>query len=135
MPSASRLLPGATDALCKVLRRAVSVYDAAVRAVNLSSVDLNLLVVFDTIMAERNVSRAAARLHLTQSAVSHSLTRLRTIIGDALFVRTPGGMVPTPLAESISGRVHAALGEIQGVLTPDSAFEPAHSTQRFMLGM
>jgi DNA-binding transcriptional LysR family regulator len=135
MASTSRRLPRAAVTLGEVLPHAVSVYDAAVRAVNLSSVDLNLLVVFDTIMAERNVSRAAARLHLTQSAVSHSLTRLRTIVGDALFVRTPGGMVPTALAESISGRVHAALGEIQGVLTPGSAFEPSRSTQRFTLGM
>jgi DNA-binding transcriptional LysR family regulator len=101
----------------------------------LSSVDLNLLVVFDTIMAERSVSRAADRLHLTQSAVSHALNRLRGILDDELFVRTPTGMVPTSQAESIAGGIHAALRDIQGVLTPGSAFEPSRSEQRFTLGM
>jgi DNA-binding transcriptional LysR family regulator len=105
------------------------------KGLNLSSVDLNLLVVFDTIMAERSVSRAAERLHLTQSAVSHALTRLRTILGDELFIRGPAGMLPTALAETISGRVRAALREIQGVLSQEEAFDPAKSTHRFTLGM
>jgi DNA-binding transcriptional LysR family regulator len=106
-----------------------------VQALNLSTVDLNLLVVFDTILAERSVSRAAERLHLTQSAVSHALTRLRVIMDDELFIRAPTGMLPTALAAAISGRVRAALREIQGVLTREDAFDPAKSTHRFTLGM
>jgi DNA-binding transcriptional LysR family regulator len=103
--------------------------------VTLSSVDLNLLVVFDAILTERSVSRAAERLRLTQSAVSHALARLRGIMGDELFIRTPLGMQPTILAESLSGRVHAVLSDIRGILTPDGAFDPGRSTQRFRLGM
>jgi DNA-binding transcriptional LysR family regulator len=106
-----------------------------VHPVALSSVDLNLLVVFDAVMAEGSVSRAATRLHVTQSAVSHALARLRIIMGDALFVSTPKGMRPTALAESISGRVHAALSDIRAILTPESAFDPLRSTQRLTLGM
>ncbi len=75
-------------------------------------------------MAERSVSRAALRLRLTQSAV-----------GDALFIRTPKGIKPTTLAESISGRVHTALSDIRGILTPESVFEPSRTKQRFKLGM
>jgi DNA-binding transcriptional LysR family regulator len=106
-----------------------------VRPLKLSSVDLNLLVVFDTIMAERSVSRAAERLHLSQSAVSHALTRLRALLDDALFVRSPTGMQPTPYAESIATRIRTALDDIQDVLTPEDAFEPGRSTQRFTVAM
>ncbi|MDI7046666.1 LysR family transcriptional regulator, partial [Escherichia coli] len=62
---------------------------------NILSVDLNLLKVFDAIYVERSVSRAAVRLDLTQPSVSHGLTRLRTLFGDPLFVRLHGGVEPT----------------------------------------
>jgi DNA-binding transcriptional LysR family regulator len=103
------------------------------QSLSLATVDLNLLVVFDTIMTERSVSRAAERLHLTQSAVSHALTRLRALMEDELFIRVAAGMLPTALAESISGRVRAALREIQGVLTRENSFDPSTSTHRFTL--
>jgi DNA-binding transcriptional LysR family regulator len=101
----------------------------------LSSVDLNLLLVFEAILKERSVSRAAERLNLTQSAVSHSLARLRALMDDPLFVRSRRGMEPTSFAESIAGRVTGVLGEIRGILASERAFEPASSTQRFTIGM
>src|SRR6266581_4076153 len=68
----------------------------ATAAVKLGAIDLNLLVVFDAVMQERSVTRAGRRLGLSQPAMSHALTRLRHMLKDELFVRSPGGMVPTP---------------------------------------
>ena len=67
---------------------------------NIRSVDLNLLPVFEAVYEERNLSRAAVRLAMTQSAVSHAVTRLRTLFRDNLFVRQSRGVVPTPIARS-----------------------------------
>ena len=64
----------------------------------LPKVDLNLFVVFDTVYTERNLTRAARILHITQPAVSNALKRLRAAFGDPLFVRTPRGVAPTPVA-------------------------------------
>lgn len=101
----------------------------------LSAVDLNLLLIFEAILKERSVSRAAERLNLTQSAVSHSLARLRAMMDDPLFVRTRRGMEPTSFSESIASRVTGVLGEIRGIFTSERDFEPAQSTQRFTIGM
>ncbi|WP_198351109.1 LysR family transcriptional regulator [Flavisphingomonas formosensis] len=105
------------------------------REVNLSAIDLNLLVVFEAILAEQSVSGAARRVHLTQSAVSHALGRLRHLVGDPLFLRTPQGMVPTAHAQAIAPRIRNALGEIQQALYPEDSFDPAQSTDRFRIGM
>ena len=67
-------------------------------APKLAALDLNLLVVFDAIMRDRSVTRAGQRLGLSQPAMSHALTRLRHMLKDELFVRSPNGMVPTPRA-------------------------------------
>jgi hypothetical protein len=67
----------------------------------LGAIDLNLLVVFDAIMMERSVTRAGQRLGLSQPAISHALTRLRHMLRDELFVRSPNGMMPTPRAEQL----------------------------------
>src|SRR5712671_4611110 len=67
--------------------------------VNLRSLDFNLLVVFDAVMQDRSVTRAATRLNVAQPTVSHALTRLRSALKDDLFIRTPEGMAPTPKAE------------------------------------
>ena len=92
--------------------------------------DLNLLRVFDVLLEERNVTRAGARLGLTQSAVSHALNRLRYSLGDELFVRGPSGMQPTARALEMGPQVHAALNQLQAALTyPD--FDPATSERRF----
>lgn len=94
--------------------------------------DLNLLRVFDVLLEERNVTRAGARLGLTQSAVSHALNRLRYALNDELFVRGPSGMQPTPRALEMGPQVHAALSQLQGALSlPD--FDPATSERRFTM--
>jgi DNA-binding transcriptional LysR family regulator len=103
--------------------------------INLRAVDLNLLVVFDAVMAERSVTRAAERLHLTQPAVSHALSRLRALFKDPLFVRTPIGLEPTPHASRLAGRISAALAEIGTILTPGEGFDPATSDRQFIVGM
>ncbi|MDC7789868.1 LysR substrate-binding domain-containing protein [Rhodoplanes sp. TEM] len=102
---------------------------------NLRAVDLNLLVVLDALAAERSVTRAAARLHLTQPAVSHALARLRALFGDPLFVRTPAGLSPTAAALRLAPRVAAVLAEIGGLLAPGERFDPATARRRFTLGM
>jgi len=95
-------------------------------------IDLNLLRVFDILYEERNVTRAAARLFLTQSAVSHALARLRDVLGDPLFVRIPSGLQPTKRAHELAPRLRMALAEIRSVVaTP--MFDPAKSRQRFTI--
>lgn len=78
--------------------------------------DLNLLRVFDAVMEERSVLRASQRLHLSQSAVSHALSRLRDSVGKEIFVRTGKGMTPTHYAFEISGAVRDALQNISAEL-------------------
>jgi DNA-binding transcriptional LysR family regulator len=100
---------------------------------DLQSVDLNLLVTFDAVMSERSVSRAADRLGLTQPAVSHALTRLRTVFRDELFVRAPHGVAPTARAVEISAVVARALTELEEVIGQDWTFVPAQSERRFTI--
>ena len=95
---------------------------------NLSSVDLNLLVAFDSLMAERNVTRAAERNGLTQPAVSKALNRLRYLFGDPLFVRRDRAMEPTARALELAGPIHGALAAISRTLTLPTAFDPASAS-------
>jgi DNA-binding transcriptional LysR family regulator len=98
------------------------------------SMDLNLLRVFAMLMLEGNVTRAAARLYLTQSAVSNALTRLRKTFGDKLFERTAYGIDPTPVARDLWQRLgphYRALGQ---ELHPD-AMDPAHFEGLFLIAM
>jgi len=74
-------------------------------------IDLNLLRIFDILYDERNVTRAAARLFLTQSAVSHALARLREVLGDLLLMRIPSGVQPTECAHQLAPRLRVALAE------------------------
>jgi DNA-binding transcriptional LysR family regulator len=92
---------------------------------NLRSVDLNLLVVFDTLMAERNVTRAAARNGLSQPAVSKALNRLRYLFDDPLFVLRDRAMEPTPRARQLAGPIRCALADISRTLMPPDRFDPA----------
>lgn len=94
--------------------------------------DLNLLLVFDAIMRERSVTRAGSQIGLSQPAVSHALGRLRYMLKDELFIRTPQGMVPTPRAEELAQPLRDALNEIQLALEP-RAFDPPASNRRFTL--
>lgn len=105
------------------------------QTINLAGIDLNLLVIFDALMAERNVTRAALRVGLTQPATSHALTRLRGLFNDQLFVRTPKGMVPTTLAEEIAGVIRSALDQVESVLTAERPFEPSQSNRVFTIGL
>src|SRR5688500_1528603 len=101
----------------------------------LEDIDLNLLVVFNQLLVERRVSRVAENLGLTQPAVSNSLARLRKLLGDELFLRTPGGMEPTPFAEQLAESVSYALGMLHSALNQRSTFEPTTSTRSFTVGM
>lgn len=94
------------------------------------NLDLNLLRVLDVLLEECSVTRAGARLGLTQSAVSHALNRLRFVLNDELFTRGPTGMQPTPRAVEMGPQVHAALNQLQAALSP-SDFDPATSERRF----
>jgi DNA-binding transcriptional LysR family regulator len=95
-----------------------------------AAMDLNLLRVFDALLEERSVTRAGARLGLTQSAVSHALSRLRYSLGDELFNRDSRGMTPTPRAMEIGPRLRAALDALQAAVTPVD-FDPMTSDRRF----
>jgi DNA-binding transcriptional LysR family regulator len=99
---------------------------------HIRTLDLNLLRVFDTLFEERNVTRAAQRLGLTQSAVSHALNRLRFALGDELFVRGPAGMRATPRAAEVGPKVRLALLQIESALAP-SAFVPAETERSFSI--
>ncbi|MCC8167148.1 MAG: LysR family transcriptional regulator [Planctomycetes bacterium] len=104
-------------------------------SIHITAIDLNLLLVFDTLMAERSVTRTAERLGITQPAVSHALARLRNLLGDRLFVRTPKTMLPTPAAEALAPDIRAALQRIESVLSQRNDFSPATSARRFTLGL
>jgi DNA-binding transcriptional LysR family regulator len=103
--------------------------------VELQDIDLNLLVLFNQLLVERRVSKVADNLGLTQPAVSNSLARLRKLLGDDLFLRTPTGMQPTPFAEQLAEPVAYALGMIHGALNQRSTFDPKRSTRSFTIGM
>jgi DNA-binding transcriptional LysR family regulator len=99
--------------------------------VNISNLDLNLLLVFEAIRDERSVSGAARRLRRTQPAVSNALNRLREAFDDALFVRVGHGMQPTPLAEQIGAGVGEALHRLRDTLEQQPAFDAATSRRSF----
>ena len=102
---------------------------------NLRGVDLNLLPVFEAAYEERNLSRAARRLAMTQSAVSHSITRLRLLFRDELFVRKTKGVEPTRVADLIYGRLRGALGSVRDALSETRVFDPATSELSFFMGI
>ena len=107
---------------------------APARAANFRTLDLNLLRVFDEVMAERSLTRAARNLSLTQPAVSNALRRLRDTLSDELVQRSGQAMVPTPRAIAIWPAVREALHQLQQSLSP-SEFEPATATSIFVLAM
>ncbi|PDT47725.1 MULTISPECIES: LysR family transcriptional regulator [Sinorhizobium] len=103
--------------------------------VNIASIDLNLLVVFDALVAEGHATRAAQRIGLTQPAVSHALNRLRALFGDPLFIRSPRGMVPTPAALDAAPAIRSILEQVEGVLRGGRIFEPEESGRQFVIGL
>jgi DNA-binding transcriptional LysR family regulator len=104
-------------------------------SVNLSRVDLNLLVHLDALLAERSVTRAAARVGLGQSAMSHNLARLRDLFSDELLTRGPEGLRPTPRALALVEPVRIALAQIQVLVSRDEAFDPRTAERTFSVGL
>ena len=102
--------------------------------VDLSRTDLNLLVLFEAVMRERHVGRAAEALNLTASAVSHGLKRLRLLLGDPLFLKTPRGVVPTERAEDLAPGIAEVLAGVRSVIASSEPFDPSRSTRRFLIG-
>lgn len=107
---------------------------ATVFQTNFRTLDLNLLRVFDEVMAERSLTRAARNLSLTQPAVSNALRRLREALGDELVRRSGAGMEPTPLALALWPSVREALLALKASLAPGT-FDPATATSTFVLAM
>lgn len=105
------------------------------RAMNLQQFDLNLFVTFDVIFAERNLTRAGERLHITQPAVSNALARLRSAFNDPLFVHQGGTMVPTGTADRLIGPVRQSLALLRGAVEDPQRFDPAQAEQVFQLSL
>jgi DNA-binding transcriptional LysR family regulator len=100
-------------------------------AVDLAGVDLNLLVLFEAVLEEGHVGRAAQRLHVSPSAVSHGLGRLRRTLGDPLFLRTPKGVVPTARADDLALPIADVLARVRSVIATARPFDPSTSRRRF----
>jgi DNA-binding transcriptional LysR family regulator len=103
---------------------------------HISRIDLNLLVVFETIYAEASVTRASRRLNLSQPAISHALGRLRQMFEDPLFTRQNGRvMAPTPLARRMIEPIRRSLQGLEAMLSEGDRFDPSSATKHFTLGM
>ena len=102
--------------------------------INFRTLDLNLLRVFDRVMADGSLTRAAAELSMTQPAASHALKRLHTAVGEPLFVRTAFGMKPTARAEALWPQVRDALDSLRDALSPER-FDPRAGNAVFRLAM
>lgn len=101
--------------------------------VDMRSLDLNLLRALDALLAERHVSRAARRLHLSQPATSSLLARLRDVFDDPLLVRTGRDLVATPRALALAPRVRAVIDDIEALLAEGSRFDPSTARRRFVV--
>lgn len=101
----------------------------------LHEIDLNLLVVFNQLLVDRRVSKAAESLGVSQPAVSNSLAKLRRLLDDELFLRTPRGMEPTPYADQLAGSVSEALALIHSGVNQRSSFDPATVKRSFTIAM
>ena len=102
---------------------------------NISGIDLNLLVVLNAIYSEGSITKAGDTLHLTQSAMSHALSRLRELLDDPLFVRVGHRMTPTSRTNEIIAPVRRALIEIEGAFKKLNKFDPQESAREFRIGM
>jgi DNA-binding transcriptional LysR family regulator len=103
--------------------------------INLAHLDLNLLVTFEVLMTQRSVTRAAERLSRTQSAVSHSLARLRQQLGDLLLIKVGDAMVPSAFALQLVDDLRPTLRSIQRVAALPQHFEPAASERMFRVAV
>jgi DNA-binding transcriptional LysR family regulator len=101
---------------------------------NFLTLDLNLLRVFDAIMVEQNLTRAADKLAMTQPAVSNALKRLRYSLNDELLIRTAYGVKPTPRAETLWPAIRSALSSLEAAIAPTS-FDPTQANTTFRMAM
>ena len=101
---------------------------------NFRTLDLNLLRVFDVVMSEGNLTRAAEVLSITQPAASHALRRLHDAVGEPLFTRSKHGMTPTARAQALWPQVRGALDTLRHSLAPE-AFDPLHDSASFSIAM
>jgi DNA-binding transcriptional LysR family regulator len=106
-----------------------------IQFMNLSGIDLNLLVVFDALMSERQVTRAGERVGLSQPATSNALARLRSATKDELFIKSGGQLHPTPIATMLAQQIQPALSQIQTALSTAQLFDPLTSDRVFTIGM
>jgi len=127
------LLPQEMVALSSSIKQIGSI--VGIDPVNLSRIDLNLLVHLDALLTERSVTRAAARVGLGQSAMSHNLARLRDLFGDELLTRGADGLRLTPHAVALVEPVRAALAQIQALVSRDEDFEPRTAERTFRVGL
>ena len=104
-----------------------------IQAMNMSQLDLNLLRVLEALFEEASVGRAAARLRLSQPAVSNALSRLRMAFGDPLFVRSREGMLPTERARSLRGPVTGALRQLDHAFATPGGFDPLTAHRAFVI--
>ena len=102
--------------------------------IDLSRTDLNLLALFEVVLEERHVGRAAERLRLSPSAVSHGLGRLRRLLNDPLFLRTPKGVVPTARATELAEPIGDVLARARNVISMAAPFDAAMSKRHFTIG-
>lgn len=102
---------------------------------SLRGLNLNLLLALDALLAEESVSRAASRVGVSQSAMSHALRQARELLGDPLLVRAGEAMVPTPRALALRPALRRALGEVAAAIHAGEVFDPATTTQSFCLAM
>ena len=107
--------------------------------INLARIDLNLLVLFEIVLDERHVGRAAEQLNLSPSAVSHGLGRLRRLLNDPLFIKTPKGVVPTARATELAAPIAELLAGARNVIAMASPFiqphQPAASSLAHLMGL
>lgn len=101
---------------------------------SLTRIDLNLLVTLDAVLSEGSVARAAMKLHVTPSAVSNALARLRVLLGDPLVVRSGHGIVPTPRGLELAPMLKSTLGELERAMSSE-AFDPASTTRLFTVAV
>ena len=102
---------------------------------NISAVNLNLLLAFEALIEERSVSRAAARIGLSQPALSNALARLHATFSDPLFTRTAHGMMPTARALELAAPIRSGLMQLRNALAVRPRFDPAVSNRSFRLAM
>ncbi len=100
---------------------------------NINNIDLNLLVYLDVLLREKNVTRAANQLNITQPAMSNGLKRLRSLFNDPILVRTSGGMAPTERAQALAPAIRKILLELEEALQSEDSFDPTTSDRVFRL--